>query len=57
MRVDKCDLCGEEINEPFSVSMSYRFRFDLCAYCATPILDYLKECEMIDEKNNKIKEE
>ena len=56
MLLQKCDLCGEEIKEPLSIHMTYKFRFDLCNYCATPILDYLKECEVIDEKNEKIKE-
>ena len=56
MFVRKCDLCHEEIEQPISVDMSLKFRFDLCNYCATPILDYLRECEAIDENNDKIKE-
>ena len=54
MRVHKCDFCNEEVKRPIYVSMGLEFDFELCNYCATPILDYLRECEAIDENNKKI---
>jgi len=54
MFVQKCDFCKEEIKDPISVKMGFNFSFDLCNYCATPILDYLKECEAIDDNNKEI---
>lgn len=54
MRVHKCDFCNEEIEKPLYISMGINFSFELCNYCATPILDYLKECEAIDENNKEV---
>lgn len=56
MFVRKCDFCNEEIKDPICVSMGVEFRFDLCNFCATPILDYFKECRVLDENNKKIEE-
>jgi hypothetical protein len=54
MNVHKCDFCSEETEKFVYVSMGLDFRFELCNYCATPILDYLRECEAINEDNKKI---
>jgi len=57
MLAHKCDFCNEEIKKPIAIRMGLEWDFELCNFCATPILDYLKECEVIDENNKEIKEE
>jgi len=54
MRITKCDLCKKEIKDkPIVVAIdTISPRVELCRGCAEPIIDFLKEKELLEEALN-----
>lgn len=55
MYVTKCDFCKKVIKgEPVTAGLGRWNGLDLCEKCGKPILDFLKENEVLDEENKRV---
>jgi len=54
MRITKCDLCKKGIeSKPIVVAIdTIAPRVELCQECAEPVIDFLKEKELLEEALN-----